>query len=149
MKSFLVVLHLASAIVLGSSWTAAASEYRLRAGDVIEVSVAGLPSSSPRASTTRWQHHNSTIGTLDVEGELLSDVRERIQAAFTGKLLTVYASGWPRADTYCRARRRLGDRRTICSDLGIGRCCSTRRATLPTEDDGPSSDCVRGGYGRP
>lgn len=92
-KSFLVVLHLASAIVLGSSWTAAASEYRLRAGDVIEVSVAGLPQFGHRAPV---QLDGSitipTIGTLDVEGELLSDVRERIQAAFTGKLLTVYAS---------------------------------------------------------
>nr|PZN85938.1 MAG: hypothetical protein DIU57_05610 [Pseudomonadota bacterium] len=92
-KSIVASVQIAIALVFGSTWAAAASEYRLRAGDVIEVSVAGLPQFSHRAPV---QLDGSitipTIGTLDVEGELLKDVRERIQAAFAGKLLTVYAS---------------------------------------------------------
>ena len=130
-KSFLVVLHLASAIVLGSSRTPPL-EYHAQAMLLkcrLQVSQFGhrAPVQLDGSITI------PTIGTLDVEGELLSR-RERIQAAFTAKLPTVYASD-VRADTYRRARRRLGDRRTICSDLGIGRCCSTWRATL-LEDDG-------------
>lgn len=82
----------ATAATFGSSLSAAA-DYRVRAGDVIEVSVAGLPQFGHRASV---QLDGSitipTIGTLDVEGEMLADIRERIQAGFTGRLLTLYAS---------------------------------------------------------
>lgn len=83
---------IAAALTLGLSCSAAA-DYRLRAGDVIEVSVAGLPQLGQRAPV---QLDGSitipTIGTLDVEGATLAEVRNRIQAAFTGRLLTVYAS---------------------------------------------------------
>lgn len=83
---------IAAALTFGLSWSAAA-DYRLHAGDVIEIAVAGLPQLGQRAPV---QLDGSIaipgIGTLDVEGMTLADVRERIRSAFTSRLLTVYTS---------------------------------------------------------
>ncbi len=95
-RTFFKLLGLAArtavALALGLSWLEA-SEYRLHAGDVIEVSLAGLPQFGQRAPV---QLDGSitipTIGTLDVEGVTLANVRELIQAAYTSRLLTLYAS---------------------------------------------------------
>lgn len=91
-KLFGLAARTAIALALGLSWSAA-SEYRLHAGDVIEVSLAGLPQFGQRAPV---QLDGSitipTIGTLDVEGVTLANVRELIQAAYTSRLLTLYAS---------------------------------------------------------
>jgi polysaccharide export outer membrane protein len=82
----------ATLLTLELSWSAAA-EYRLHAGDVIEVTIAGLPQFGQR---TPVQLDGSitipTIGALDVEGATLANIRDRIQDAFTSRLLTLYAA---------------------------------------------------------
>jgi polysaccharide export outer membrane protein len=70
---------------------AAATEYRLQAGDVIEISVIGLPQLSQRAPVQL----DGTItvplvGTLAVEGTTIADARNWIQSAFASRLLQLH-----------------------------------------------------------
>lgn len=91
-KPFGLAALTVAALALGSL-SAASSEYRLRAGDVIEVSVAGLPQFGQRAPVQLDGTITiPPIGSLEVQGQTLGEVRDRIQIAFTSRILTLYAS---------------------------------------------------------
>lgn len=68
----------------------AAAQYRLQGGDVIEISVAGLPEMRQRSPVQLDGFVSFAIaGTIMVEGVTLSDLRQRIQAALTKKVMRV------------------------------------------------------------
>jgi polysaccharide export outer membrane protein len=75
-----------AAALLGSTQLTRA-EYRLQGGDVVEISVAGVPELKQRAPV---QFDGSItfplIGTLMVEGIPFSDIRSKIQSAVAGKI---------------------------------------------------------------
>lgn len=66
---------------------AAAAEYRLQAGDVVEVSVAGAPELGSKVPV---QLDGSLtfpiVGTLNAEGATLTDIRSRIQSAVASRV---------------------------------------------------------------
>ncbi len=70
---------------------AAAEEYRLGPGDVVEISVAGLPDMTTRAPV---QIDGSlslpVVGVVDAAGSTLSETRDRIQTAIASRLLRIY-----------------------------------------------------------
>jgi polysaccharide biosynthesis/export protein len=84
-----VRLVLLAAALLWSSRPAEA-EYRLQGGDVVEISVAGVPELRQRASV---QFDGSItfalVGTLMVEGAPFSEIRSKIQSAVAGKIFRV------------------------------------------------------------
>jgi polysaccharide biosynthesis/export protein len=79
-------LALLAAALLGSTQLARA-DYRLQSGDVVEISVAGVPELKQRAPV---QFDGSItfplVGTLMVEGILFSEVRSKMQSAVAGKI---------------------------------------------------------------
>jgi polysaccharide biosynthesis/export protein len=79
-------LALLAAALLGSSQLARA-DYRLQSGDVVEISVAGVPELKQRAPV---QFDGSItfplVGTLMVEGVQFSEVRSKMQTAVAGKI---------------------------------------------------------------
>jgi polysaccharide biosynthesis/export protein len=79
-------LPLLAAALLWSTELARA-EYRLQGGDVIEISVAGVPELKQRAPV---QFDGSItfplVGTLIVEGSPFSEIRGKIQSAVAGKI---------------------------------------------------------------
>src|SRR4051794_23288458 len=81
-----VKLPLLAAALLWSTQLARA-EYRLQGGDVIEISVAGVPELKQRAPV---QFDGSItfplVGTLMVEGTQFSEIRSKIQSAVAGKI---------------------------------------------------------------
>jgi polysaccharide biosynthesis/export protein len=81
-----VKLVLLSAALLGSTQLARA-EYRLQTGDVVEISVAGVPELKQRAPV---QFDGSItfplVGTLMVEGIPFSEIRNKMQTAVAGKI---------------------------------------------------------------
>ncbi len=84
-------LCLAAALVLSVS-RAAAEEYRLQPGDVIEISVMGLPQLSQRAPVQLDGTISvPLIGPMAVEGSTIKEVRDWIQTAFASRLLTLQA----------------------------------------------------------
>ncbi len=82
-------VRLAAVLALGLS-SPVVAEYRLQAGDVIEISVIRLPELHQRLSV---QLDGSIaiplVGTLMVEGTSITDVRNSIQSAFASRLLTL------------------------------------------------------------
>jgi len=67
--------------------------YRLQAGEVIEITVAGIPNLSERATVQiDGTIMIPLIGTVDVGGVPWADVRGRIQSAFASRLLPTYGS---------------------------------------------------------
>jgi polysaccharide biosynthesis/export protein len=81
-----VKVALIAAVLLWSTQQARA-EYRLQGGDVIEISVAGVPELKQRAPV---QFDGSVtfplVGTLMVEGISFSEIRSKIQSAVAGKI---------------------------------------------------------------
>ena len=91
-RSLALQTCVAAVLTLGMSPSDAA-DYRLRAGDVVEISVAGLPQFGLRAPIQLDGTITiPTIGSQKVEGATLSEVRDRIQVAFTSRILTLYTS---------------------------------------------------------
>jgi polysaccharide export outer membrane protein len=84
-----VKLVLLAAALLWSSRPAEA-EYRLQGGDVVEISVAGVPELRQRASV---QFDGSItfalVGSFLVEGAPFSEIRSKIQSAVAGKIFRV------------------------------------------------------------
>jgi len=78
------------AIVLCCSPNAARAEYRLQGGDVVEISVAGVPELRQRAPV---QIDGSitfpVVGTFVVEGVEFSEVRGKIQSAVVNKIFRI------------------------------------------------------------
>src|SRR5712691_511603 len=84
-----VKLVLLSAALLWSTQLARA-EYRLQGGDVVEISVAGVPELRQRAPVQfDGSITFSLVGTLMVEGAPFSEVRSKIQSAVAGKIFRV------------------------------------------------------------
>ncbi|WP_146592268.1 polysaccharide biosynthesis/export family protein [Puniceibacterium confluentis] len=86
------VLTLAAAFSLGLPGPGArAQEYRLQAGDVIEMSVVGLPEMATRSPV---QIDGSlslpAVGDIAAAGRPLSEVRELIRTSLASRLLLVY-----------------------------------------------------------
>ncbi len=82
------------ALVLGLSAVAGnalAEDYRLQAGDVVEVLVAGMPEMAARSSI---QMDGSlsfpTVGVIDAAGFSISEIRERIRVSLSSRLLMLY-----------------------------------------------------------
>lgn len=81
-----VKLVLLAAALLWSIQPARA-EYRLQGGDVVEISVAGVPELRQRAPVQfDGSITFSLVGTLMVEGAPFSEVRNKIQSAVAGKI---------------------------------------------------------------
>jgi polysaccharide biosynthesis/export protein len=81
-----VKLVLLAAALLWSTQPARA-EYRLQGGDVVEISVAGVPELRQRASVQfDGSITFSLVGIFVVEGAPFSDVRGKIQSAVAGKI---------------------------------------------------------------
>lgn len=82
---------LAAMLLLGLS-SPAVADYRLQAGDVIEISVVGLPELHQQLTV---QMDGSIaiprVGTLEVEGTSLGAARSSIQSAFASRLFTLSA----------------------------------------------------------
>jgi polysaccharide biosynthesis/export protein len=81
----------ATAVLLGAAmlWSVcpAKAEYRVQAGDVLEVSLAGVPELRQRVPVqTDGTIMLPLVGTLMVEGAPWSDVRSRIQVVVASKL---------------------------------------------------------------
>jgi polysaccharide biosynthesis/export protein len=75
------------AAALCCSLNPAQAEYRLQGGDVVEISVAGLPELRQRAPVQfDGSITFSLVGTLMVEGAPFSEVRSKIQSAVAGKI---------------------------------------------------------------
>src|SRR5689334_24109580 len=78
------------AIVLCCSPNPARAEYRLQGGDVVEISVAGVPELRQRAPV---QIDGSitfpVVGTFIVEGVEFSEVRGKIQSAVASKIFRI------------------------------------------------------------
>jgi len=76
---------LLAALAVGS--TAAGTEYRLQAGDVMEVMIAGMPELKQRATIqVDGSISLPLLGTVIVAGSTTSDARAKIQAAFASKV---------------------------------------------------------------
>jgi len=72
------------------SLNSARGEYHLQAGDVVEISVAGVPELRQRIPVQLdGTVTSSNFGTLSVEGAAISEVRSRIQSAVASKILRV------------------------------------------------------------
>jgi polysaccharide biosynthesis/export protein len=81
-----VKLILLAAVLLWSTQPARA-EYRLQGGDVVEISVAGVPELKQRASVQfDGSITFSLVGTLMAEGAPFSEIRSKIQSAVAGKI---------------------------------------------------------------
>src|SRR5947199_5324951 len=78
------------AVALCCSLNSARAEYRLQGGDVVEISVSGVPDLRQRAPV---QLDGSitfpVIGTFMVEGVDFSDVRGKIQSAVASKIFRI------------------------------------------------------------
>jgi polysaccharide export outer membrane protein len=86
---FSVKLLLLATALLWSTKPARA-EYRLQGGDVVEISVAGVPELKQRSPVQfDGSITFSLVGTLMVEGVPLSEVRSKIQSAVAGKIFRV------------------------------------------------------------
>jgi polysaccharide biosynthesis/export protein len=84
-----VKLILLAAVLLWSTQPARA-EYRLQGGDVVEISVAGVPELKQRASVQfDGSITFSLVGTLMAEGAPFSEIRSKIQSAVAGKIFRV------------------------------------------------------------
>jgi polysaccharide export outer membrane protein len=82
-------LALAMALGVGAS-RASAADYRLQPGDVVEISVIGLPQLSQRMSVQLdGTIALPLIGAMTVEGATIEEVRQRVQTAFASRLLTL------------------------------------------------------------
>jgi polysaccharide biosynthesis/export protein len=81
------------AIALCCSLNPARAEYRLQGGDVVEISVAGVPELRQRAPV---QIDGSitfpVVGTFMVEGSEFSEVRGKIQSAVVNKIFRIRTS---------------------------------------------------------
>jgi polysaccharide biosynthesis/export protein len=68
----------------------ARADYRLQGGDVVEISVAGVPELRQRAPVQfDGSITFSLVGTLMVEGAPFSEIRSKIQSAVAGKIFRV------------------------------------------------------------
>ena len=80
-------------IVLCCSLNPARAEYRLQGGDIVEISVAGVPELRQRAPV---QIDGSitfpVVGTFMVEGAAFSEVRGKIQSAVANKIFRIRTS---------------------------------------------------------
>ncbi len=83
----------AAALLLTGAFCGAVSaqEYRLHAGDVIEMAIVGLPEMGARSSI---QIDGSLslpeIGDIDAAGRSISEIRDQIRTALASRLLQVY-----------------------------------------------------------
>lgn len=94
LRSILSGLVLSAAVAALPVWgqgAARAQEYLLHPGDVIEMSITGLPEMSQR-STVQIDGSLSLpeVGDIDAAGRPISEIREVIRAALSSKLLVVY-----------------------------------------------------------
>ncbi|TIM26414.1 MAG: exopolysaccharide biosynthesis protein [Mesorhizobium sp.] len=88
-KTFLIV----AGALLVTAAVPAHSEYRLHAGDVIELSVAGAPQLGLRVpvqldGTLTFP----LVGTLEARRQTVSEIRDRIQTALASKVLRLHAA---------------------------------------------------------
>jgi len=80
----------AAAMLLLLNPARAEAEYSLQAGDVVEISVAGLPELRQRIPVQLDGTITSpNFGTLAVEGAALSEIRSQIQSAVASKVLRI------------------------------------------------------------
>ncbi len=87
-KIFVKLVLLAAALLWSTQL--ARAEYRLQGGDVVEISVAGVPELRQRAPVQfDGSITFSLVGTLMVEGAPFSEVRSKIQSAVAGKIFRV------------------------------------------------------------
>ena len=85
------------ALALGAfvfAWPAiAGAQYRLQAGDVIEVSVAGIPEMRQRSPVQLDGSVSFPLaGTLEVEGATLAELRVKFQAAVSRRVMRIRLS---------------------------------------------------------
>jgi polysaccharide export outer membrane protein len=85
----MLALALAAATTAGAR---GAEAYRLQPGDVIEMTVAGVPGMNLRANVqVDGSLDFPAVGALQAEGETISDLRERVQSELASRLLRLYA----------------------------------------------------------
>jgi polysaccharide export outer membrane protein len=72
---------------------AEAGDYRLQPGDVVEISILGLPDMRIRSAIQFDGSLNlPMVGSLPARGSTMADVRSQIQSALASRVLTTYAS---------------------------------------------------------